>query len=181
MKKLEIGPGSRRIAPDWDIMDCTDRPDLNPYIKWDICDIPFPVHSNVYDLVYASHVLEHVPWFKTMDTLKEMYRILKPGGVLEVWVPDIEKIARAYLNNESHLDGWYKFNPDKDVTKWFAARLFTYGPDPNWHRAAFDKRYLKKCLLEAGFRNTFHPGTPRGYDHKWINLGMGGTKPTTVT
>ena len=54
---------------------------------------PLPFEDNTFDLVYASHVLEHIPWYKVEEVVKEWVRILKPGGVLEVWVPDGLKIC----------------------------------------------------------------------------------------
>jgi len=45
-------------------------------VKADICNLPFP--DNSYDVILCNHVLEHIP----NDTLamKELYRVLKPGG-----------------------------------------------------------------------------------------------------
>lgn len=56
-----------------------------------------PFSDAIFDLVYYSHVLEHfsgakAPWF-----LEECWRVLRPGGVLRVAVPDLEAIARQYL------------------------------------------------------------------------------------
>lgn len=46
-----------------------------------------PFASSTFDMVLANHVLEHVPnWF---ESFKEMARILKPGGILEIWIPPI--------------------------------------------------------------------------------------------
>lgn len=176
MKKLEIGPGVKSIGSDWECMDMVVRPHVQ-YVH-DIRKFPYPFMDNSFDLVYMSHILEHIPWFQTDSCLKEIKRILKPGGVVEIWVPDLEKLVQAYLNPElNEKDGWYKYNPEKDPTKWFNGRLFTYGPgEENWHRAAFDKRYLSKCLGDAGFSDIKKLENPRGYDHGWINLGMSGSK-----
>ncbi len=45
-------------------------------VKADICNLPFEAHQ--YDVVFCNHVLEHI----TDDTkaMKELYRVLKPGG-----------------------------------------------------------------------------------------------------
>ncbi len=124
-----------------------------------------------------SHILEHIPWTQTDIFLKEIYRILKPRGVVEIWVPDLEKLVQAYLNPElNKKDGWYRFNDERDPVKWFNGRLFTYGPgEENFHRASFDTSYLNRCLIKAGF-DTQSLSKPRGYDHGWINLGMAGRK-----
>lgn len=48
------------------------------------------------DMVYMSHVLEHVPRGQLLQTLKEMRRVLKTGGLLRVSVPDFDLIIRIY-------------------------------------------------------------------------------------
>ena len=57
--------------------------------------LPFPDAS--VDAVYHSHMLEHLDDASARSFLHECHRILKPGGILRVVVPDLEGIARAYL------------------------------------------------------------------------------------
>lgn len=45
-------------------------------ITADICELPF--QDNTYDVVFCNHVLEHIP--DDTKAMKELYRILKPGG-----------------------------------------------------------------------------------------------------
>ena len=174
MRKLEIGPGVNSLGADWDAMDMIDRPHVN--ILHDARELPLPIEDNSYDLVYMSHFLEHIPWTQTNSFLQEIHRIVKPGGSVEIWVPDLEKLVQAYLNPKLNKnDGWYKYNEEKDPVKWFNGRLFTYGPgEENFHRAAFDRSYLERCLVNAGFTPS-KLEKPRGYDHGWINLGVRGT------
>ncbi len=49
------------------------------------------------DAVYHSHLLEHLRADEARAFLGECWRVLKPGGVLRIAVPDLEGIARAYL------------------------------------------------------------------------------------
>lgn len=176
MSKLEIGPGRKRLGDDWATLDCRRRYHVD--IVHDLTSLPLPLDDSSFELIYMSHVLEHIPWTQTVDVLKDLLRVLSPGGRLEIWVPDLEKLVQAYIDPELvQNDGWYKYNPDKDVTRWFNGRLFTYGETRgNWHRAAFDRRFLSKCLLDAGFNSVDALDQPRGYDHGWINLGVVGIK-----
>lgn len=172
MEALEIGPGTHPVDPRWDTMDMVRSP---TYLH-DVRILPLPVRSNKYDLVYMSHILEHVPWFQTVKLLKEVHRILKPGGAVEIWVPDFQKIVDAYITQKPG-DGWFKFNPERDVMTWINGRIFTYGPgEENWHRAVFDAAHLRAKVREAGFSNTARLKKPRGYDHGPINLGVMGRK-----
>jgi SAM-dependent methyltransferase len=150
-----------------------------------------PFGTGSFDLIYASHILEHVPWYETLKVLREWVRILKPGGTLEIWIPDGLKIARAFVEAEQNnlkdyaLDGWWRFNETRDPCVWMSGRCFSYGDgtgrqnDPNWHHALFSERYLTDLFREAGLVDirTMRPDEVRGYDHGWINLGVQGRKP----
>lgn len=56
-----------------------------------------PFADDTFDLVYHSHVLEHFSRAQGAFFLQECFRVLKPGGVLRVVVPDLEDITRAYI------------------------------------------------------------------------------------
>lgn len=57
-----------------------------------------PLSDSTADLVYSSHFLEHIPVSQVTPFLHECCRILKPGGVLRLVVPDLEDICRTYLH-----------------------------------------------------------------------------------
>ena len=63
---------------------------------------PLPLDDASCSVVYHSHVLEHFPRSFVPRFLGECHRLLRPGGVLRVVVPDLEMIARLYLQ---HLQG----------------------------------------------------------------------------
>jgi predicted SAM-dependent methyltransferase len=56
--------------------------------------IPFP--SDHFEVVYHSQVLEHIPKEKAHDFIRECYRVLKPGGILRVVLPNLENIVDEY-------------------------------------------------------------------------------------
>lgn len=186
MKGLELGPGDHPLK-GFTSMDIIERPGVD--VVGDVSKrLPFP--DGEFDVVYASHVLEHIAWFDTLRVLKDWCRVVRSGGVIEIWVPDALKIANALVQYETRgrditkRDNWYKFNPEKDPCMWAAGRTFSYGDGdarnfahPDWHRAIFTPRYLKKLIGQAGMTKVGPLTKPRGYSHKWINLGMGGTKP----
>lgn len=183
---LEIGPGLVRI-PHFETMNIYD----GDHVDY-VCDIVSgtPFDTNTFDVVYASHVIEHIPWYIVQRSINEMHRILKPNGVLEIWVPDGLKICKTFVEYEetgvdnSINDGWYRFNEEKDVCKWTAGRIFSYGDGkadfshPNWHRSIFSERYLINLFSMAGFKDItkMNNSEVRGYDHGWINLGIKGRK-----
>jgi len=62
---------------------------------------PLPFKDNLFDAVYHSHLLEHLSKRYAPLFMQECYRVLKPGGIVRVAVPDLEAIAHNYL---SYLD-----------------------------------------------------------------------------
>jgi SAM-dependent methyltransferase len=61
--------------------------------------IPYPTNSA--DAVYHSHFLEHLDRHTARGFLGEVLRVLKPGGIQRIVVPDMEANCRSYL---AHLD-----------------------------------------------------------------------------
>jgi len=186
-RRLEIGPGGRRIL-GFETADVVPSKNVDYTLD---CSKKLPFGDNTFEVVYASHVLEHFPWYQTEEVLREWARILKPGGYMEIWVPDAIKICKAFVdaevsgNNYIDLDGWYKFNPEKDPCVWASGRIYTYGDgvgdpkSPNWHKALFSPRYLALLMGKVGLADITKlvPEDVRGEDHGWINLGLRGTKP----
>lgn len=185
-RMLEMGPGKERID-GFETVNIIPGRDVD-YVADAAKKLPFP--DNVFKVVYASHVLEHIPWYQTRDVLKEWIRILAPGGQLEVCVPDGLKICKTMLEYEelgvdnTTLDGRYLFNEEREPCKWISARLFAYGDGKetiehwNWHRAMFTPRYLIKLFENEGLTNVrlMHSSEIRGHNHGWINLGVTGIK-----
>ena len=94
VRMLNLGCGGR-FHPEWTNIDfyssggAVIAHDLN-------LGIPFPDSS--FDVVYHSHVLEHFPKAKARRFIAECVRVLKPGGILRVVVPDLEQIVRLYVD-----------------------------------------------------------------------------------
>ena len=63
-----------------------------------------PINNNSAELVYSSHFLEHIPRDKVDSFLLECWRILKPGGVLRLVVPDLENLCRIYLYHRDQCE-----------------------------------------------------------------------------
>lgn len=166
MRRLEIGPGEHGLG--FETMDI-----VGGDLTGDWAD-GIPCEDEVYDEVYASHVLEHVPWFATQVALAEVWRVLRPGGMFEVWVPDFAYIVASYMGGACG-DQWRAHNPDGDPMLWLNGRIFTRGPAPNWHRAVFDAVSLRACMEKVGFRVERATRT-RGVSHGPIDLGMKGYK-----
>jgi cephalosporin hydroxylase/SAM-dependent methyltransferase len=92
---LNVGCG-KRFHPDWLNLDLV--PADPSVIRHDLAE-PLPLDDGTCSAVYHSHVLEHLPRATARMFLQECFRVLAPGGILRIAVPDLETIARLYLDN----------------------------------------------------------------------------------
>lgn len=100
VRRLNVGCG-RTFHPEWTNVDLES---VDPQVlKHDIRQ-GLPFDDDTFDVVYHSHVLEHLAPEDGERLIAECYRVLKPGGVLRIVVPDLEQIARLYL--EMHDLAW---------------------------------------------------------------------------
>lgn len=93
MNLVNLGCGTR-FSDGWVNIDT--RPVSGDVIKHDLRNgIPLP--AEWADVVYCSHVFEHLAPEEVPDFLYECYRVLRNNGIFRIVVPDLERIARDYL------------------------------------------------------------------------------------
>jgi len=97
MLRLNCGCG-RHAHPDWTNVDFTAQ--VPGVLEHDL-RLGVPFADGHFDCVYSAHMLEHLPRPLAPRFLAECLRVLKPGGVLRLVLPDLESAARRYLD---HLD-----------------------------------------------------------------------------
>jgi predicted SAM-dependent methyltransferase len=90
---LNIGCGDR-FHPDWNNIDIVSH--SKDVIEYDITKgIPYKDFS--FEVIYHSHVIEHIPYSQVADFIKDCYRILQPNGIIRIALPDLENITKLYL------------------------------------------------------------------------------------
>mmetsp|Transcript_2130 Transcript_2130/g.4634 ORF Transcript_2130/g.4634 Transcript_2130/m.4634 type:complete len:275 (+) Transcript_2130:1027-1851(+) len=87
---------------EWTVVDAVPGPGVVEVS--DMSQLPFD--ADRFDVVYASHCLEHAPWDSLEATLNEWRRVLARGGTLCVAVPDMVAMAKliADPNNNAEDD-----------------------------------------------------------------------------
>lgn len=85
-------------------LDVVDGPGINV-----VCTTNrLPFENDTFDHVIANHVLEHVPnWF---ESFKELARVVKPGGVVEVWVPPVSSDSAFTYRDHINRIGLLSFS-----------------------------------------------------------------------
>lgn len=91
---------------------------LPGFIHIDLCNLPHIDYKSSVDnlsmfddefieLIYASHVLEYFDRIEADKVLGEWHRVLKPGGILRLAVPDFEALIKVYETTwRSELCSW---------------------------------------------------------------------------
>jgi SAM-dependent methyltransferase len=92
---LNFGCGNA-FHPEWVNLDATPA---DSSVR--ACDVRrgIPFEDGGFDAVYGSHVLEHMAPAAAAGLLRECCRVLKPGGIVRLAVPDLEIIAKLYLGS----------------------------------------------------------------------------------
>ncbi len=118
--------------------------------------LPFADQS--VDVVYFSHVLEHLYLDEGRRLLMECHRILKPGGIIRVLVPDTEYFLKNYLSKASAKEvgacmelnerlGYRLLTGRGNMLR----RLYAAAADFHTHKFMYDRQYLAECLSQVGF------------------------------
>ena len=152
--QLHIGSGPYNLA-GWINLDIFPA-QLSTNVLW---GLPFTDGQCRY--VFLSHLLEHL-FYPTdaMALLQEIYRILEPGGVVRVVVPDIEQCIRAYQENnkeffQQRIEHWGAGDGNATRLEHFLSYAGA-GPDPAWlfeaHKFGYDFETLERALQRAGFK-----------------------------
>ena len=151
--RLHIGCG-RGHLPGWINIDVHPAP-LAMNILW---GLPFPDRS--VSRIFVSHLVEHL--FYPHDVrffLGELKRVMAPGGIVRMVVPDIEKCIEAYAANDpiffaSRRETWSWWPEDSTRLEDFLAYAGA-GPEPAYlfeaHKFGYDFETLAKALGQAGF------------------------------
>ena len=114
------------------------------------------------DLIYASHMFEHLSISGATHFLRESKRVLKSNGVLRLVVPDLESLAEQYLTSlrgrspKAANEFLYWLNLHKENAypnnRTFFARLANLWQDyPHQHKCMYDAQSLEKLLSEHDF------------------------------
>jgi predicted SAM-dependent methyltransferase len=136
---LHLGSGIHRLD-GWLNVDLVS---MNPDLAWDLRrKLPFP--DGCARACFLEHVLEHFTLSDVLDVLTECHRVLQPGGIVRVGVPDFGRYLESYAADGSFIDGE---RPGRPTRLLAVAEVALF----HGHRSVWDAVTLERVLTEVGF------------------------------
>ena len=147
VKRLNWGCGGHTL-PGWINSDQKDGDGIDLS-----CDIAqgLPLETGSIDYAVSIHALPEVPYDALVPVLSELRRVIKPGGILRLCLPDLLKGVRAYERGDRD----YFLVPDEDA-KSLGAKLVTQLIWYGYSRTLFTPGFIEEMLLKAGFARLEH-------------------------
>jgi len=146
--KLHFGCGPN-IKPGWVNIDLKDTADIQLDIRE---PMPFPDESAT--IIYSEHFFEHLDFLEGQRFLKEGLRVLRPGGLMSIGVPDAGLTLSLFVNGS--LQQWDEYQNRFWIPFWCDTRMhsvnYTFRQEGE-HRYAYDYETLAGSLRTVGFVN----------------------------
>jgi predicted SAM-dependent methyltransferase len=137
---LHLGSASLR-KPGWVNVDLIGH---RGELAWNLSR-PLPFASDSADGIFHEHLIEHLTLKDGLGLNEECYRVLKPGGVLRIGVPDALAYARAYACGEPEFIERYRPGRPTPLLALLEA-FYSWG-----HKTMYDFELLLLLCRAAGF------------------------------
>ena len=147
--KLHLGCGNRRLA-GWLNCDITDSD-----FDIDLASPPLPFSDEQFTDVLAQQFIEHLEYDPgLLDLLKDLHRVLRPGGRIWLSCPDLKAICEAYIEDRcATIDKGLKRHWPHAFAKQFPVqhRINFFFHQWGEHRNLYDFEMVTWALHNAGF------------------------------
>lgn len=140
--KLHVGCGQRNFGSDWTHIDGGE---FEHVVHHDVTLQHFLPEQA--DIIYASHLLSYFSRQEAFPLICCWYRVLKPGGILRLAVPDFEALSYAYETADFKLSDilgplYGRMEMVRDGSSEFI-----------YHKTCYDYDSLYELLFKVGFIN----------------------------
>jgi predicted SAM-dependent methyltransferase len=138
---LRLHIGGTEAKEGWKILDIAPGPHVDFLAD---CKSLAQFADGSIEHIYVSHVYEHLGYADELDSaLREAHRVLEPGGLLQISVPDFATIASMIID------------PASTWRDQFYLVGLIFGGQQNahdFHRVGLTDKLLAAYLRHAGFR-----------------------------
>ena len=163
--KLNLGSCWTCFHHGWlnvDILDLTQFANQHRY-KFQHLDIRqgLPYGTGVVDLIFMSHVFEHLDYKEALTFLREARRVIRLDGAMRLSMPNAELLMGYYSGRKFNLEAGYEDGQEYSLTQFdevnegcansptLAGKLWSLLHEG--HKACYDEETLMKLLDEAGW------------------------------
>jgi predicted SAM-dependent methyltransferase len=127
---------------------------------------PFPWQAGSVDAIYMGEMLEHFTQADGEYVLRECYRVLKPGGILRLRVPDHARFWTQYVDEYERTRSRPRHEWSLDHTRWTAMsfrdlcvqRPALWRSMGHYHKWMYDEVSLTLLAESIGFRHVARKG-----------------------
>lgn len=137
--RLNLGCG-RRVLPGFFNIDIQESPRAKRPLDLKADVRAVPLGDAIADEVHAYHVIEHFYRWETDAVLAEWKRLLKPGGLLVLELPDLEKACRNLLEGKTEQMSYWGIYGDPSHRDKFMC-----------HPWGFTPKTIRQLLEDGGF------------------------------
>jgi predicted SAM-dependent methyltransferase len=123
----------------------------NPTVQWADATRAIPVADCSAEVIYTSHMVEHLDRDELSRFFQEVRRVLVPGGILRIAVPDLSKIANSYMIDGDADEFFRRMNVEGNKPKTLRQRIQWFVAGPRHHMWMYDGTSLCRLLEENGF------------------------------
>jgi predicted SAM-dependent methyltransferase len=141
--KLHLGC-AYTILPGWVNIDLLGRVPAD--VALDVTK-PLPFADASIEAIFTEHMVEHLTYQEAFRLARECARVLRPGGVVRVVVPDFGRYARSYFGDDDVIDTMQS----ERLTRLVGLASTVYGSS---HRSIWDAETLTAVLECAGLPAT---------------------------
>jgi predicted SAM-dependent methyltransferase len=110
--------------------------------------------------IFTEHCLEHISYEDCLKVLRDFRRMLKPGGVARVVVPDGELYCDLYTRARAGEPVQWPYHENGRLPIYYVNRIMS----GHGHKFIYDFDSMKDALLSAGFREVHRASFRNGSD-----------------
>lgn len=141
-KLLELGGGDNP-HPQCDV-NCDVRPGSKVNFVADF-EKPLPIGDGDFHGVFCQYAIEHLSYLRVPSFLKEVFRVVKPGGRVVFVTANTEAQFEWFKKNQGGWDGKSAFDSASEVV--FGSQSY----EANTHRSFYTPAIVQQLFQDAGF------------------------------
>lgn len=156
--RLHIGCGPN-VLEGWVNLDRVAR---GPGVRTDVDVLAMPFADGSVSHILAEHVFEHFAFAEEEALWRECARVLHPGGMLEIEVPDFAWVCRSFLDAEDRFHAFYQtgatdhyFGAGRDLgQRWSILQTMFFGNQNGsgqFHKSAYTQGKIRDLGALLGF------------------------------